>query len=88
MDLSTYVDQTYGRVVQLPGPAGYAHYVPNTIPRSVELTPATSARLSDADRALGRLAGAGRLLPNPRLLTRPYLVTEALSSSRIEGSRA
>ena len=44
--------------------------------------------LSEADRALGRLAGAGRLLPNPHLLLRPYLSREALSSNRIEGTQA
>jgi Fic family protein len=44
--------------------------------------------LSDADRALGRLAGAGRLLPNPHLLIRPFATREAVASSRIEGTRA
>jgi Fic family protein len=44
--------------------------------------------LSDADRALGRLAGAGRLLPNPHLLLQPYIAREALASSRIEGTQA
>ncbi len=44
--------------------------------------------LSDADRALGRLAGAGRLLPNLHLLLQPYIAREALASSRIEGTQA
>lgn len=44
--------------------------------------------LSEADSALGRLAGAGRLLPNPHLLVTPYAVQEALASSRIEGTQA
>ncbi len=44
--------------------------------------------LSDADAALGRLAGAGRLLPAPHLLVTPYLAREALASSRIEGTQA
>ena len=44
--------------------------------------------LSEADRALGRLAGTGRLLPNPHLLLRPYVTREALASSRIEGTQA
>jgi Fic family protein len=54
----------------------------------VTLSPATILLLSDADRALGRLAGAGRLLPNPHLLTRPYAAREALASARIEGTQA
>ncbi len=44
--------------------------------------------LSEADRALGRLAGAGRLLPNPHLLLQPYVTREAVASSRIEGTQA
>lgn len=44
--------------------------------------------LADAEGALGQLAGVGRLLPNPDLLIRPYLLREALSSTRIEGTQA
>jgi Fic family protein len=44
--------------------------------------------LSQADIAVGRLAGAGRLLRDPGLLLQPYAVREALDSSRIEGTRA
>lgn len=45
-------------------------------------------RLADAEAALGRLAGAGRLLPDPQLLVQPYLRREALASTRIEGTQA
>ena len=44
--------------------------------------------LSNADTALGRLAGVGRLLRDPHLLVRPYVTREALASSRIEGTQA
>lgn len=88
MDLAEYVDGTFGVVRRVPGPFGYDHYVPQPLPRSLGLAAATTRALSDADRALGRLAGAGRLLPNPHLLVNPYLVTEALASSRIEGTQA
>ena len=44
--------------------------------------------LSEADAALGRLAGSGRLLPNPHLLVNAYITREAVSSSRIEGTQA
>ena len=40
------------------------------------------------EAALGRLAGAGRLLGNPQLLIYPYLRREAVSSTRIEGTQA
>lgn len=44
--------------------------------------------LSDADRAVGQLAGEGRRLPNPHLLIRPFIRREAVLSSRIEGTQA
>ena len=44
--------------------------------------------LADAEAALGRLAAVGQLLPNPQLLLRPYLLREALASTRIEGTQA
>lgn len=88
MDRSTYVDKTYGSVQRVPGAYGYDHYVPRPLPRGLRLDGATARALSDADRALGRLAGAGRLLPNPHLLVNPYLFTEALASSQIEGTQA
>lgn len=56
--------------------------------RDIELSADTAVLLSDADRALGRLAGTGRLLPNPHLLVQPYITREALASSRIEGTQA
>ncbi len=77
-----------GSAVKTPGPHGYWAYHPEPLPRSYVLKPETVLRLSDADRALGRLAGAGRLLPNPHLLIQPYVAREALASSRIEGTQA
>lgn len=44
--------------------------------------------LSEADSSLGRLAGAGRLLPDPHLLVNAYITREAVASSRIEGTQA
>jgi Fic family protein len=54
----------------------------------VELPPRSVRLLGEAEAALGRLDGVGRLLPNPYLLTRPYLLREAIASTRIEGTRA
>lgn len=67
---------------------GYVAYFPATIPRAVDLPASTVRLLGEAEGALGRLAGIGRLLPNPDLLIRPYLLREALSSTRIEGTQA
>jgi Fic family protein len=44
--------------------------------------------LSQADRALGELAGVARTLPNPQLLVAPLSQREAVLSSRIEGTQA
>jgi len=78
----------FGRAVKTPGPHGYWAYVPEPLPRTLDLKASTVSVLSDADRALGRLAGAGRMLPNPHLLLSPYIAREALASSRIEGTQA
>lgn len=88
MDLSTYVDKTFGTVDRTLGRHGYHFYNPRPLPRSLDLNAATTLRLSAADRALGRLAGTGRLLPNAHLLVQPYITAEALASSRIEGTQA
>lgn len=77
-----------GEVIKTPGVHGYFTYIPRPLPQSVDLRPSTVLLLSDADRALGRLAGAGRFLPNPHLLLQPYVAREALASSRIEGTQA
>lgn len=87
MDSERYKDNTFGEVRLVPG-MGYRAYYPNPLPSVVELRPATVTCLADAEAALGRLAGAGRLLPNPHLLIRPYLLREALASARIEGTQA
>ena len=88
MDPKNFVDDRFGKVVKSPGRFGYWAFRPAPLPRSLTLDELTIARLSEADRALGRLAGAGRILPNPHLLVRPYLTREALSSNRIEGTQA
>jgi len=58
------------------------------VPRELVLAPKTIMWLSEADAALGRLAGAGRLLPDPHLLVNAYITREAVASSRIEGTQA
>jgi Fic family protein len=61
--------------------------VPHALPPVLNL--AQLARvLSAADQALGRLAGVGRGLPNPRMLFAPFSRREAVLSSRIEGTQA
>ena len=88
MDPDRFVDTRYGEVIKTPGRFGYYAFRPAPIPRRMPLDDRTISLMSEADRALGRLAGAGRILPNPHLLVRPYLTREALASNRIEGTQA
>ena len=69
-------------------PGGYRAYVPAPLPPSLNWDESLMAVLSSADRAVGRLAGEERRLPNPHLLIRPFVRKEAVLSSRIEGTRA
>jgi len=69
-------------------PAGFYSFVPNPLPPALAWSPRLVTLLSEADRALGELAGLGRLLPNSHLLIRPFMHQEAVLSSRIEGTRA
>lgn len=69
-------------------PRGPAAYFPRPIPRVAEISGQWLLRLADAEAALGRLAGAGRLPPHPHLLVRPYVRREAVASTRIEGTQA
>ena len=88
MDLDRYASTPFGRARRTSGRHGYVAYFPAPIPRAVELPARTVRLLGEAEAALGRLDGVGRLLPNPYLLARPYLLREAISSTRIEGTRA
>ncbi len=88
MELETHAPTPFGEARRTPGRHGYVAYFPTTMPRALDLPASTVRLLGEAEGALGRLAGVGRLLPNPDLLIRPYLLREALSSTRIEGTQA
>jgi len=86
MNPESFRDSPAGRVLRAP--AGYWAFVPDPLPTVLRWTGDLVACLSEADRALGELAGLGRSLPNPHLLIRPFVRREAVLSSRIEGTRA
>ena len=88
MDLARYTTSPFGEPRRTPGRHGYVAYFPAPIPRTIELPGRTVSLLADAEASLGRLSGVGQLVPNPYLLIRPYLLREALSSTRIEGTQA
>ena len=86
MNPEDFRSSTSGKVVRTP--SGFSAFVPNPLPPSLTLTPSLAQVLSEADRALGALAGLAYTLPNPHLLVRPLVRREAVLSSRIEGTRA
>lgn len=69
-------------------PSGYWAFNPPALPPALTFDAKLVSGISDADRALGRLAGVGSTLPNPYLLITPFLRREAVLSSRIEGTQA
>ncbi len=79
------IDRPAGRYVRK---SGYLAFVPDPLPPEVPWSGTLARSLSDADRALGVLAGEGGRLPNPHLLIRPFVRREAVLSSRIEGTQA
>lgn len=88
MEIDRYSPTSFGRGRRTLGRHGYVAYFPAKIPRQLPLPAATVALLAETESALGQLAAVGRLVPNPDLLIRPYLLREAVSSTRIEGTQA
>ncbi len=88
MDANRYSDTAFGAARRTGGRHGYVAYFARPVPRRVTISEENLLRLADAEAALGRLAGAGRLLPDPHVLVRPYLRLEAVASTRIEGTQA
>jgi len=86
MDRSQFTNHETGRFVRTLD--GHFAFVPAPLPPKIDISFELMRRLSDADRAVGTLAGIGRILPNPHLLTQPFLKREAVLSSRIEGTEA
>lgn len=68
-------------------PDGYRMFIPISLPPDppLKMDPSLENILSEADRAIGRLDGIGRMLPNPDLFITMYMKKEAVLSSQIEG---
>jgi Fic family protein len=89
MDVDKFSKSPSGRIVQSgQGETAYWSFIPNPLPPELAFEPELIRALSDADRSLGELAGLGRTMPNPHLLIRPFILREAVLSSRIEGRQA
>jgi Fic family protein len=89
VDPDRYAAPLIGRPLRVgQGDASYWAFAPAPIPRQVELSASTILELSEADRAVGALAGLGGQRPNPHILISPYLRREAVASTRIEGTQS
>ena len=86
MALKDLVKSPCGSLVPITG--GTQAFVPDNLPRSIDLSPSLIYRLDEASRAVATLAGVGETIPNPYLLIRPFVRREAVLSSRIEGTQA
>lgn len=75
-----------GQIIK--SPKGYAAFLPNSLPPKIEWNNTVVGALSRADYLLGKLAREGSKLPNPHLLMRPFIMREAVLSSKIEGTQA
>ena len=81
----------YGRAGKyITQASGYRAFIPALLPPNPPIRVASELqrRLSDADRALGRLDGSIHTLPNPELFVYMYVRKEAVLSSQIEGTQS
>ncbi len=62
-------------------------FVPHSLPPVLAWTDELVSLLSRADFVVGQLAYQTGKLPNPKVLMRPFVVREAVLSSRIEGTQ-
>ena len=85
MEKARFEKSPVGHLV--PAYKGEFAFVPNPLPRTLDLSSSIVSQLDRASRAVSVLAGIGETLPNPHLLIRPFLRREAVLSSMIEGTQ-
>lgn len=95
MDLERFQNSPIGRLVPISGIQGstkqsysYCAFLPNQLPRSLDLKNQTNTLVAEAARQLGNLQGLLQNLPNPELLIRSSIKREAQSTSALEGTYA
>lgn len=81
---SDFADAAPGRLVATIN--GASAFVPDPLPRSIDLDHAAIRLLADAENAQGRFVGITGRLVNPYLVGSPLLRREAIVSSRMEGT--
>jgi Fic family protein len=86
MDLKTYSSQKAGKAILTPN--GFWAFIPNPLPPDISWSHSSVSALAEAERDLSRLAALVGVFPFPQLLIQPFMRSEAVISSRIEGTRA
>ena len=86
MDPEDFRNQESGRAIYMP--RGYWAFIPAPLPPNLVWSLSLVSVMSDAERDLSHLAALAGVFPYPRLLIQPFMHTEAVLSSRIEGTRA
>ncbi len=86
MNPKEFRSQDAGKAILTP--KGYWAFLPNPLPPKLTWSTSLVSSLSEAERELGRLAALTSTFPFPRLLIQPFIRNEAVTSSRVEGTRA
>jgi len=88
MDISKFTESKTGQLIPVHVPDEDHAFVPNPLPATWEFDPTLWPKLVEARSALSLLDGTARNLPNPSLLLNPLQRSEAIASSRLEGTYA
>jgi Fic family protein len=84
MDSAQFTDRSPGTLATTLD--GVTAFVPDPVPKTIDLDLGTVRLLARAENALGHLNGSAGRLVNPLLVGSPLLHREAILSSRIEGT--
>jgi len=85
MKIQDFSPKAPGQIIQTK--KDYQAFIPNPLPPDLEWSDVLISLLSDADRAVAKLAEMGKGSGLPAMLIKPFIHREAVSSSRIEGTR-
>ncbi|MFN8175824.1 MAG: Fic family protein [Solirubrobacteraceae bacterium] len=95
MDIDLFAGSPMGRLVPISGTdvrtrEHYRHhaFLPEPLPREIDLPQIAWTEVARAEAALGRLDQAARQVPEPALLRMPAIRREAQSTSALEGTFA
>jgi len=86
MDAERFRNSAAGRLIRVGrGEEAYWAFVPHDLPPDLDLDDELLAVLAEAERSLGELKSLDRTMSDPRLSVGPFIRSEAVFSSRIEG---